>query len=86
MEQETQKRIRRSKEEIAQEKIKKLEDKIASYKEKIAEAEKEIEELKNPPTPVVKKKDVWDRADELGVTPEELMALVEKAGKKKAQE
>lgn len=85
MEEKT-KRIRRSKEEITQDKIQKLEEKIADYKNKIAEAEKEIDTLKNPPAPAIKKKDVWSRADELGVTPEELMALIEKAGKKKNQD
>lgn len=80
------KRIRRSKEEIAQDKIQKLEEKKANYLVKISEIEKEIEELKNPPKAEIKKKDVWNRAEELGVTTEELMALVEKAGKKKNQE
>lgn len=89
MEQEQKaKRTRRSKEEVAQDKIQKLEEKKANYLAKVSEIDKEIEELKNPPTPVtkIKRKDVWDRADELGITPEELMAFVEKAGKKKNQE
>ena len=85
MEEKT-KRIRRSKEEIAQDKIQKLEEKKANYLDKVSEIEKEIEELKNPPKAEIKKKDVWNRAEELGVTTEELMALVEKAGKKKNQE
>jgi hypothetical protein len=83
---EKAKRVRRSKEEIAQDKIQKLEEKKANYLAKISEIEKEIEELKNPPKAEIKKKDVWNRAEELGVTTEELMALVEKAGKKKNQE
>jgi len=83
MEQEVKKRIRRSKEEINKAKIEKLESQIAEWKSKIAVAEKEIEELKNPP---VAKKDIWERADELGVTPEEILAFVEKTGKKKNQE
>lgn len=81
MEQETKKRIRRSKEEIAQDKISKLEEKIAGYKAKITEAEKQIEELRNPSV-VVKKKDIWDKAEEYGMTPEQILELVEKAGKK----
>lgn len=80
------KRIRRTKEQIAHDKIQKLEEKRASHLAAVEEIDKEIEELKNPPAPVVKKKDVWNRADELGLTAEELMALVEKAGKKKNQE
>ena len=80
------KRTRRPKEEIIQDKIQKLEEKKANCLTKISEIDKEIDELKNPPAPTVKKKDVWDRANELGVTPEEVMALVEKAGKKKSQE
>ena len=83
---EKAKRIRRSKEEITQDKIQKLEEKKANYLAKVSEIDKEIEELKNPPAPAIKKKDIWDRADELGITPEELMNLVEKAGKKKNQE
>ena len=87
MEQEQKaKRTRRSREEVVQEKVQKLEEKITGYKAKIAEAEKEIEDLKNPATPAIKRKDVWNRADELGITAEELMAFVEKAGKKKNQE
>ena len=81
MEQEAKKRVRRSKEEIAQDKISKLEEKIAGYKAKIAEAEKQIEELRNPSV-VVKKKDIWDKAEEYGMTPEQILELVEKAGKK----
>lgn len=80
------KRIRRSKDEITQDKIQKLEEKKANYLAKISEIDNEIEELKNPPKAEIKKKDVWNRAEELGVTTEELMALVEKAGKKKNQE
>ena len=83
---EKAKRVRRTKEEIAHDKIQALEEKKANYLAKIAEIDSEIEELKNPPAPAVKKKDVWNRADELGITPEELMAFVEKAGKKKNQE
>ena len=83
---EKAKRIRRTKEEIAQDKIQKLEEKKANYLAKVSEIEKEIEELKNPPKTEIKKRDVWNRAEELGVTTEELMALVEKAGKKKNQE
>ena len=83
---EKSKRVRRSKEEIAQDKIQKLEEKKANYLAKISEIDREIEELKNPPKAEIKKKDVWNRAEELGVTTEELMALVEKAGKKKNQE
>ena len=83
MEQQTKKRVRRSKEVITQDKIRKLEERVAAYEAKIAEAKKEIDDLKNPPTPVVKKRDIWNRADELGVSPEEVMELIEKAGKKK---
>ena len=83
---EKAKRTRRPKEEVIQEKIQKLEEKKANYLAKISEIDKEVEELKNPPKPEIKKKDVWNRAEELGVTTEELMALVEKAGKKKNQE
>ena len=87
MEQEQKaKRTRRPKEEIVQDKIQKLEEKKANYLAKISEIDKKVEELKNPPIPIIKRKDVWDRADELGITPEELMAFVEKAGKKKNQE
>ena len=82
MEQEIKKRIRRSKEEITQAKIAKLEDKKADYKAKIDKIDKEIETLKNP-TPTVKKKDVWDKAEEYGLTPGEMLDLIEKAGKKK---
>ena len=82
MEQEAKKRIRRSKEEIAQDKIQKLEEKIADWESKIAAAKKEIEELKNPPVVVVKFKDVKAKADELGVSPEDLMKAVEKLAKK----
>lgn len=83
MEQETKKRVRRSKETITQDKIRKLEERVADYEAKIAEAKKEIDELKNSLAPVVKKRDIWSRADELGVSPEEVMKLIEKAGKKK---
>ena len=83
MEQQTKKRVRRSKEVITQDKIRKLEERVADYEAKIAKAKKEIEDLKSPPTPVVKKRDIWNRADELGVSPEEVMELIEKAGKKK---
>lgn len=82
MEQEAKKRVRRSREEIAQAKIAKLEEKIADYKAKILEAEKEIESLKNP-VQTIKKKDVWSKAEEYGLTPEQMLELVEKAGKKK---
>ena len=83
---EKAKRIRRTKEEVVHDKIQILEEKKSNYLAKISEIEKEIEELKNPPKAEIKKKDVWNRAEELGVTTEELMALVEKAGKKKNQE
>lgn len=83
---EKAKRVRRTKEEVVHDKIQVLEEKKANYLAKIAEIDAEIEELKNPPVPTIKKKDVWNRADELGITPEELMAFVEKAGKKKVQE
>lgn len=83
---EKAKRIRRTKEEVVHDKIQVLEEKKANYLAKIAEIDTEIEELKNPPKAEIKKKDVWNRAEELGVTTEELMALVEKAGKKKNQE
>ena len=82
MEQETTKRIRRSREEVVQEKIQKLEEKIAGYKTKIADAEKEIEELKNPKTPAVKMKDIKDKIAELGLPLDEVMKAVEKMGKK----
>lgn len=82
MEQETTKRIRRSREEVVQEKIQKLEEKIAGYKTKIADAEKEIEELKNPKTPAVKMKDIKDKITELGLPLDEVMKAVEKMGKK----
>ena len=83
MEQETQKRVRRSKEEITQDKIQKLEAKIADYKEKIAEAEKEIEALKNPPAPEIKMKDIKDKIEEYGLPLDEVMKSIEKMGKKK---
>ncbi len=86
MEQDIKKRVRRSQAEITQDKINKLQNKIADYKNKISEAEKEIEALKNPPPAAVKKKDVWNKADEYGITPEELMKLVVQAGKKKTKE
>lgn len=82
MEEKT-KRIRRSKNEIIQDKIGKLEQKIADYKNKIAEAEKEIEALKAPSAPAIKMKDIKSKADELGVSLDDLMAAVEKLGKKK---
>lgn len=82
MEQETTKRIRRSREEVVQEKIQKLEEKIAGYKTKIADAEKEIEELKNPKTPAVKMKDIKDKITELGLPLDEVMKAVEKMGKR----
>lgn len=80
---EAKKRTRRSKDEVRDAKIKVLEDRIADYKEKIANAEKEISDLKCPP---VNGKDVLNKADEYGISPEELMDLVEKAGKKKNKE
>ena len=83
MEQEVKKRTRRNKEQMAKDKIERLEAQIAEWESKIANAKKEIEELKNPP---VAKKDIWERANELGITPEEILAFVEKAGKKKNQE
>lgn len=86
MEQEVKKRTRRSKDQIAQEKIQKLEAKMTDYESKIAEAKKEIESLKNPPAPTVKWSDLRKRAEELGVTPEEILAFIEKTGKKKNQE
>lgn len=77
------KRIRRSKEQIIQDKIQILEDKISDYRNKIAEAEKEIEQLKTPSAPPIKMKDIKNKADELGVSLDDIMAAVEKLGKKK---
>lgn len=82
MEQETKKRIRRSKEEIVKDAIAKLEADIVTYEEKIAKAKKEIEDLRTPPKPAVKLKDISEKIKELDLPLDEVMKAVEKMGKK----
>ena len=81
MEQET-KRIRRTKEQVRDDKVEKLKEKITVWKKNIADAEEQIELLLNPPTPTVKMKDIKDKINELGLPLDEVMKAVEKMGKK----
>ena len=78
MEQEGKKRIRRSKEQITQDKISKLEAEIESYKVKIEQAEKKIQELKN----TVTIKDIKEKIAELDLPLDDVMKAIEKMGKK----
>lgn len=78
MEQET-KRIRRSKEEVKEAKIAKLQEEIAKYEDKIAECKKKIEELNAPSTNL---RDVTAKIKELGLSPDDVMKVIEKLGKK----
>lgn len=78
MEQETKKRIRRSKDQINQDKIAKLEADIANYEAKIADAKKKIEDLNN----TVTIKDIKERISELDLPLEDVMKAIEKMGKK----
>ena len=77
MEEKT-KRIRRSKDQIVQEKIDKIQSDIANYKYKIAASEKKIEELNSSVTI----KDIKDKILELDIPLDEVMKAVEKLGKK----
>ena len=78
MEQEKKKRIRRSSEQITQDKIAKLEATIDSYKKKIADAEEQIEELRKSVTI----KDIREKIEELELPLSDVMKAIEKMGKK----
>lgn len=78
MSEEKTKRVRRTKEEVVAEKVAKLETSIADWKAKIAKAEKEIEVLKTPPVVRLKTKDVTDKIKELGLSLEDVMAMLDK--------
>ena len=76
------KRIRRTKEQVITEKKEKLEAKIVEYKTKISAMEKELYDLNNPPAPSVKMKDIKAKADELGMSLDEVMEALEHLRKK----
>lgn len=78
MEQEKKKRVRRSIEQINQDKIAKLESDIEMYKAKIAEAQGKIEELKSSVTI----KDIKEKIAELDLPLNDVMKALEKMGKK----
>ena len=80
MEQE-KKRVRRSREEVTEEKIQKYKDKRAFYLSKATEMDEKINELMNPQS-AVKMKDIKDKINELGLPLEDVMKAVEKLGKK----
>ena len=79
MEKEIKKRIRRSKEEIKEQRIQKYRDEIAKCREKIAELERKI---KDEEAPSVSIKDVTDKIKEMGISPDEVIKKLEKMKKK----
>ena len=74
------KRIRRSSDQIVQDKITKLEADLVKYKAKVTATEKAIADLKNP---AYKMKDIKDKINELDLPLDEVMkALLGYAGDK----
>lgn len=76
---ETKKRVRRSKSEVKDQKIKKYMEEIAKHQAKIAELNKKIDELD---TPTITMRDVTSKIKELGLSPDDVLKAVEKIGKK----
>ena len=79
MENEAKKRNRRTKDELKADRIQRYNEEIAKYKEKIAELEQKIKDEEIPP---VTFKDVTAKIKEMGISPDEVIKLLEKAGKK----
>lgn len=82
MENKTKKRVRRTKDQVSADAIKKLEDKIMTWRENIAKAEQEIQALRNPPKPSLKMKDISAKIKELDLPLDEVMKLIEKRASK----
>lgn len=77
---ETKKRVRRSKEELFNDKLAKIDEKIATLEKKLAEAKKEKEELLSPKTTM---KDITAMINENNLSLDDVMKAVEKMANKK---
>lgn len=77
---ETKKRVRRSKEELFNDKVAKIDEKIANLEQKLAEAKKEKEELLSPKTTM---KDITAMIKENDLSLDDVMKAVEKMANKK---
>ena len=82
MEEQKKKRIRRTKDAVIADEIAMLEEKIAKYEELISKAKQRIEELRTPPKPQVKMKDIAAKVKALDIPLEDVMKAIDKMAKK----